>query len=95
VRINEAGERDGKRAIVFSTLVNPVIAAELRAATQAFVIEMFETFVEPLRARARTEVDPHDRPLTHHRDQLRGLQESHRSDQLALAHDDGQSAKGA
>ncbi|MGE5714114.1 MAG: kinase/pyrophosphorylase, partial [Betaproteobacteria bacterium] len=48
LRINEARARDGKRAIVFSTLVNPTVAAELRSAADAFVIEMFGTFVEPL-----------------------------------------------
>jgi regulator of PEP synthase PpsR (kinase-PPPase family) len=47
-RINEAGSRDGKRAIVFSTLVNPPVAAALREATEAYFVEMFETFVGPL-----------------------------------------------
>ncbi len=32
-RIAEAGKRDGKRPIVFSTLVNPVVNGEIRAPT--------------------------------------------------------------
>jgi [pyruvate, water dikinase]-phosphate phosphotransferase / [pyruvate, water dikinase] kinase len=94
VRINEAGERDGKRAIVFSTLVNPAIAAELRAATQAFVIEMFETFVEPLE-RELGLMSTHTIGRSHniavnsedYKNRIEAIN-------FALAHDDGQSAKG-
>jgi regulator of PEP synthase PpsR (kinase-PPPase family) len=94
VRINEAGERDGKRAIVFSTLVNPVVSAELRGATEAFVIEMFETFVEPLERELGMK-STHTIGRSHniavnsedYKNRIEAIN-------FALAHDDGQSAKG-
>jgi regulator of PEP synthase PpsR (kinase-PPPase family) len=93
-RINEAGERDGKRAIVFSTLVNPPVAAALRAATQAFVIEMFETFVEPLERELGIK-STHTIGRSHniavnsedYKNRIEAIN-------FALAHDDGQSARG-
>jgi regulator of PEP synthase PpsR (kinase-PPPase family) len=94
LRINEAHQRDGKRAIVFSTLVNPAVAAELRRAVDAFIIEMFETFVEPL-----------ERELGHksthtigrsHNIAVNSEDYKNRIEAInfALAHDDGQSANG-
>ena len=44
-RINDAGAKDGKRPIVFSTLEDPTISAALREKAEAFFVEMFETFV--------------------------------------------------
>ncbi len=94
VRINEARERDGKRAIVFSTLVNPTIAAELRSAADAFVIEMFGTFVEPLERELGMK-STHTIGRSHniavnsedYKNRIEAIN-------FALAHDDGQSAKG-
>jgi [pyruvate, water dikinase]-phosphate phosphotransferase / [pyruvate, water dikinase] kinase len=93
-RINDAGERDGKRAIVFSTLVNPPVAAALRAVAQGFFIEMFETFVEPLERElgmksAHTIGRSHN-IATNSEDYKNRIEAIN----FALAHDDGQSAKG-
>jgi regulator of PEP synthase PpsR (kinase-PPPase family) len=49
-QINEAGEKDGERPIVFSTLVQDQLAVALRASTNAMVINCFETFIQPLEA---------------------------------------------
>jgi [pyruvate, water dikinase]-phosphate phosphotransferase / [pyruvate, water dikinase] kinase len=94
LRINEARGRDGKRAIVFSTLVNPTVAAELRAAADAFVIEMFGTFVEPLERELGMK-STHTIGRSHniavnsedYKNRIEAIN-------FALAHDDGQSAKG-
>ena len=53
-QINEAGERDGARPIVFSTLVRDELAGALRASTDAMVINCFETFIAPLEAELGT-----------------------------------------
>ena len=92
--INEARGRDGKRAIVFSTLVNPTVAAELRSAADAFVIEMFGTFVEPLERELGMK-STHTIGRSHniavnsedYKNRIEAIN-------FALAHDDGQSAKG-
>jgi regulator of PEP synthase PpsR (kinase-PPPase family) len=93
-RINEAGDRDGKRAIVFSTLVNTPVAAALRAAAQGFFIEMFETFVEPLERElgmksAHTIGRSHNIAVNSedYKNRIEAIN-------FALAHDDGQSARG-
>lgn len=94
LRINESRQRDGRRAIVFSTLVNPPVAAELRAAVDAFVIEMFETFVEPLERELGMK-STHTIGRSHniavnsedYKNRIEAIN-------FALAHDDGQSANG-
>ena len=93
-RINEAGGRDGKRAIVFSTLVDPAVAAILRNDAQAFLIEMFETFVEPLERELGLQ-STHTIGRSH---AIRVNSEDYKNRieaiNFTLAHDDGQSAKG-
>jgi regulator of PEP synthase PpsR (kinase-PPPase family) len=93
-RINEAGKRDGKRAIVFSTLVNPGIAAALREASDGFFIEMFETFVEPLERELdlkSTHTIGRSHNIATNSDEYKNRIEAIN---FAMAHDDGQSAKG-
>lgn len=46
-RINDTGEREGHRPIVFTTLVDSVSNSIVRGAN-ALVLDMFQTFVEPL-----------------------------------------------
>ncbi len=94
VRINEAGARDGKRPIVFSTLVDPTVSGALREGTEAFFLEMFETFVEPLERELEL-------PSTHtigrsHAIRVNSEDYKNRIEAInfTLAHDDGQSAKG-
>jgi regulator of PEP synthase PpsR (kinase-PPPase family) len=94
VRINEAGARDGKRAVVFSTLVNPAVAATLRAGADAFFVEMFETFVEPLERELGLK-STHTIGRSHniavnsedYKNRIEAIN-------FTLAHDDGQSARG-
>jgi regulator of PEP synthase PpsR (kinase-PPPase family) len=93
-RINEAGVRDGKRPIVFSTLVDPTVSGALREGTEAFFLEMFETFVEPLERELEL-------PSTHtigrsHAIRVNSEDYKNRIEAInfTLAHDDGQSAKG-
>jgi [pyruvate, water dikinase]-phosphate phosphotransferase / [pyruvate, water dikinase] kinase len=93
-RINDAGTKDGKRPIVFSTLVDPVVSSALREGAEAFFIEMFETFVEPLERELGL-------PSTHtigrsHAIRVNSEDYKNRIEAInfTLAHDDGQSAKG-
>jgi regulator of PEP synthase PpsR (kinase-PPPase family) len=87
-------ERDGKRAIVFSTLVNPAVAATLRVGADAFFVEMFETFVEPLERELGLK-STHTIGRSHniavnsedYKNRIEAIN-------FTLAHDDGQSARG-
>jgi regulator of PEP synthase PpsR (kinase-PPPase family) len=93
-RINDAGARDGKRPIVFSTLVDPVVSSALREGAEAFFIEMFETFVEPL----ERELGLHSTHTIGRSHAIRVNSEDYKNRieaiNFTLAHDDGQSAKG-
>jgi len=94
VRINDAGARDGKRPIVFSTLVDPTVSSALREGADAFFIEMFETFVEPL----GRELGLHSTHTIGRSHAIRVNSEDYKNRieaiNFTLAHDDGQSAKG-
>lgn len=48
-RINETGEREGLRPVVFTTLVNETLASIVHQA-DAFCLSYFETFLAPLEA---------------------------------------------
>jgi regulator of PEP synthase PpsR (kinase-PPPase family) len=91
-RINEAGKRDGKRPIVFSTLVDPAVNAQLKHA-EALILDLFESFVVPLEQELGM-------PSSHSIGRSHTIADSenyHRRIEainFALAHDDGQSAKG-
>ncbi len=93
-RINDAGTRDGKRPIVFSTLVDPAVSGALREGTEAFFLEMFETFVEPLERELGLQ-STHTIGRSH---AIRVNSEDYKNRieaiNFTLAHDDGQSAKG-
>lgn len=91
-RINEAHNRDGRRPIVFSTLVDPVVNAELKAA-DALILDLFESFVGPLEQELGVK-SSHSIGRSHN---IAGSETyKHRIEAInfALAHDDGQSAKG-
>ena len=47
-QINHAAEVDGKRPLVFTTLVNMEVLAVLRAECKGMLIDMFGTFISPL-----------------------------------------------
>jgi regulator of PEP synthase PpsR (kinase-PPPase family) len=91
-RIAEAGKRDGKRPIVFSTLVNPVVNAELRAA-DALLLDLFESFVEPLENELGMK-SSHSIGRSHNISDSENYKQRIEAINFALAHDDGQSAKG-
>ena len=94
VRINEAGARDGKRPIVFSTLVDPAVSSALREGAEAFFVEMFETFVEPL----ERELGLHSTHTIGRSHAIRVNSDDYKNRieaiNFTLAHDDGQAAKG-
>jgi [pyruvate, water dikinase]-phosphate phosphotransferase / [pyruvate, water dikinase] kinase len=91
-RINEAGQRDGKRPIVFSTLVNPAVNAEIRQA-DALLLDLFESFVEPLESELGMK-SSHSIGRSHNISDSDDYKARIEAINFALAHDDGQSAKG-
>jgi hypothetical protein len=91
-RINDAHGRDGRRPIVFSTLVNPAINAELRSA-DALILDLFETFVVPLEQELGMK-STHTIGRSHHIADSETYKNRIEAINFALAHDDGQSAGG-
>jgi hypothetical protein len=91
-RIDESAAREGRRPIVFSSLVDPQINLALRRANALF-LDLFESIVAPLEVEL-------DMKSTHRIGRSHKITESenykHRIEAInfALAHDDGQSAKG-
>ena len=91
-RINETAVLDGQRPIVFSTLVNPETNAELRRA-RAMVLDLLDSFVVPL----EQELGLHSTHTIGRSHTMSDTGTYHRRIEainFALAHDDGQSAKG-
>lgn len=86
-QIRLAGERDGVRPIVFSTLVNPETVSGLHEADALF-IDLFEQFIGPLEAEL-------DMRSTHAVGRFHGIAESSgyqariEAINYTLAHDDG------
>ncbi|MDM4767355.1 pyruvate, water dikinase regulatory protein [Pelomonas sp. SE-A7] len=90
--INAAGEAEGRRAIVFATLVNREVLAIFREHCQGKMLDMFGTFIEPLEEEFQVK--------SNHRvgrfSDVAKSQEYHdriEAINFSLAHDDGQSAK--
>lgn len=89
--VNETAEREGKRPIVFITLVDPEVRDIIQAA-QAMVMDMFRTFVEPLEIEFGIKSN-------HRVGRFSDISKSSEySDRIAainfsLEHDDGQSSK--
>ena len=79
---------------MFSTLVDPAVSGALREGTEAFFLEMFETFVEPL----ERELELHSTHTIGRSHAIRVNSEDYKNRieaiNFTLAHDDGQSAKG-
>lgn len=90
--INETGEREGKRAIVFATLVDRDVLKIVRDQCKARVLDMFGTFIEPLED--EFEVKSNHR-VGRFSDVARSQEYHDRIEAInfSLAHDDGQSAK--
>ena len=91
-RINEAAVLDGRRPIVFSTLVNPEANAELRRA-RAMVLDLLDSFVVPLEQELGLH-STHTIGRSHNMSDTGTYHRRIEAINFALAHDDGQSAKG-
>ncbi|WP_028999164.1 posphoenolpyruvate synthetase regulatory kinase/phosphorylase PpsR [Azohydromonas australica] len=90
--IAATAQREGKRPIVFITLVNEDVRRIVKESTQGLVLDMFNTFVEPLEAEFGVK--------SNHRvgrfsDVAKSEEYNDRIEAInfSLAHDDGQSAR--
>jgi len=90
-RINEASVSGSGRPLVFTTLVNAEIRETVRKA-EAFVLDLFESFLDPLEAEFGAK-STHTIGRSHSARDAKGY--THRIDAInfALAHDDGASSK--
>jgi regulator of PEP synthase PpsR (kinase-PPPase family) len=90
--INENCEREGRRAIVFATLVNREVLAVVREHCKGRLLDMFGTFIEPLE-------DEFEMKSNHRVGRFSDVaksQEYHdriEAINFSLAHDDGQSSR--
>ena len=91
-RIDEARVTDGRRPIVFSTLVPPAINAEIRKADALF-LDLFQSFVEPLERELGIS-STHTVGRSHGAADSETYRNRIEAINFALAHDDGQSSKG-
>jgi regulator of PEP synthase PpsR (kinase-PPPase family) len=89
-RINESLHRRGRRAIVFSTLVDPAINAELHT-SNAMILDLFSSFVAPLE-KELGQRSTHKVGRSHNISDAENYQQRIEAINYALAHDDGQSA---
>ncbi len=90
-RISETGIRDGKRPIVFSSLVESAVNEVLREA-DALILDLFESFVEPLEAELGIK-STHTIGRSHTMSDSDTYRRRIEAINFALAHDDGQSAR--
>ncbi len=90
-RINEASAAGNGRPVVFTTLVNAEIRETVRKA-EAFVLDFFESFLDPLEAEFGAK-STHTIGRSHSARDAKGY--THRIDAInfALAHDDGASSR--
>jgi regulator of PEP synthase PpsR (kinase-PPPase family) len=90
-RINEAAVSGNGRPVVFTTLVNAEIRETVRKA-EAFVLDFFESFLDPLEAEFGAK-STHTIGRSHSARDEKGY--THRIDAInfALAHDDGASSR--
>jgi len=90
--IDHTADVEGKRPIVFVTLVDPEILSIVKSQSKGLVLDMFNTFIEPLEAEFGM--------TSNHRigrfsDVAKSQEYTDRIEAInfSLAHDDGQSAK--
>jgi regulator of PEP synthase PpsR (kinase-PPPase family) len=90
--INHTAETEGRKPIVFITLVNPEILAVVKGDCKGLVLDMFNTFIEPLENELRMTSNhrvgrfPDVSKSQEYTDRIEAIN-------FSLAHDDGQSAK--
>ncbi len=89
-RIDESFRRHGRRPIVFSTLVNPAINAELHSAN-ALILDLFASFVVPLERELGCK-STHTIGRSHNISDSGTYKNRIEAINFALAHDDGLSA---
>jgi hypothetical protein len=90
-RIAEAGRRDGRRPVVFSTLVDAQVNAELKVA-DALLLDLFESFVEPLEQELGLK-SSHSIGRSHNIADSEKYKARIEAINFTLAHDDGQSSR--
>jgi [pyruvate, water dikinase]-phosphate phosphotransferase / [pyruvate, water dikinase] kinase len=92
--INHTAETEGRKPIVFITLVNPEILAIVKGGsdTKALVLDMFNTFIEPLEAELQM---TSNHRIGRFEDVSKSQEYTDRIEAInfSLAHDDGQSSK--
>ena len=90
-RINQTAVLDGRRPIIFSTLVNPEANGELRRA-RAMVLDLLDSFVVPLEKELGIQ-STHTIGRSHTMSDTETYHWCIAAINFALAHDDGQSVK--
>ncbi len=90
--INHTGQAEGKRPVVFITMVDAQALAIIKGDCQALVLDLFNTFIEPLEAEFGM---TSNHRVGHYPDAAKSEQYTERIEAInfSLAHDDGQSAK--
>jgi len=90
--INHTAEAEGRRPVVFLTLVDPEILAIVKANSRGLVMDMFNTFIEPLEAEFAITSNHRIGRFTDVSDSQE-YTDRIESINFALAHDDGQSVR--
>jgi regulator of PEP synthase PpsR (kinase-PPPase family) len=90
--INHLADIEGRRPVVFVTLVNPEVLTLIKERSKAMVLDMFNTFIEPLEA--EFEMTSNHR-VGRFSDVAKSQEYADRIEAInfSLAHDDGQSSK--
>ncbi len=90
--INHTGQLEGRRPVVFITLVDAEVLAIVKEQCQALVLDLFNTFIEPLEAEFGI---TSNHRVGRNADISKSQEYSDRIEAInfSLAHDDGQSAK--
>src|SRR5262249_24080224 len=88
-KINEAGRQEGRRPIVFTTLVNSG-SNQIVKDSNALVLDMFQTFVEPLEQELELK-SSHAMGRGHQNADTEKYKNRIEAINFSLAHDDGQS----
>jgi [pyruvate, water dikinase]-phosphate phosphotransferase / [pyruvate, water dikinase] kinase len=90
--INHAAEVEGRRPIVFVTLVDREVLAIVKSQSRGLVLDMFNTFIEPLEAEFGM---TSSHRVGRFNDVAKSQEYSDRIEAInfSLAHDDGQSSK--
>jgi regulator of PEP synthase PpsR (kinase-PPPase family) len=90
--INHAADVEGKKPIVFATLVNAEVLEIVKGQSRGLVLDMFNTFIEPLEAEFGI---TSSHRIGRFADVSKSQEYTDRIEAInfSLAHDDGQSAK--